>query len=43
MSPETLSIITDTVIERAKDWQCRPLNPVYSIIFLDSYSCEDEN
>ena len=36
MSPETVSTITDTVIERAKEWQSRPLNPVYPIVFLDA-------
>ena len=36
MSPETISTITDSVIERAKDWQSRPLNPVYPIVFLDA-------
>ena len=36
MSPETVSTITDTVIERAREWQSRPLNPVYPIVFLDA-------
>lgn len=36
LSPETISTITDTVIERAKEWQSRPLQPVYPIIFMDA-------
>lgn len=36
MSPETVSTITDTVIERAKEWQCRPLNSVYPIVYMDA-------
>ncbi len=36
LSPETVSTITDSVIERAKEWQSRPLNPVYPIIFMDA-------
>jgi putative transposase len=36
LSPETISTITDTVLERAKEWQNRPLQPVYPIIFLDA-------
>ncbi len=36
LSPESISTITDTVLERAKEWQNRPLNPVYPIVFLDA-------
>jgi putative transposase len=36
LSPETISTITDSVLERAKEWQNRPLQPVYPIIFLDA-------
>ncbi|WP_281167940.1 IS256 family transposase [Sediminispirochaeta bajacaliforniensis] len=36
MSPETVSTITDAVIEGAKEWQCRPLQPVYPIVCLDA-------
>jgi transposase-like protein len=35
-SAEAISRITDKVIERAKEWQNRPLEPIYSIIFLDA-------
>lgn len=36
LSPETVSTITDSVIERAKEWYNRPLNPVYPIVFMDA-------
>lgn len=36
LSPEKVSTITDTVTERAKEWQSRPLDPVYPIIFMDA-------
>jgi transposase-like protein len=35
-SAEAISKITDKVLERAKEWQNRPLDPIYSIIFLDA-------
>jgi len=35
LSPETISNITDRVIERATEWQNRPLEEVYPIIFID--------
>jgi len=36
ISPETVSTITDTVLEHAKEWQSRPLETVYSIVFMDA-------
>jgi len=35
-SKESISRITDKVLEKAKEWQNRPLFPIYSIIFLDA-------
>lgn len=35
-SAEAISRITDKVFERAKEWQNRPLEPIYAIIFLDA-------
>lgn len=35
LSASTISNITDKVIEHAKEWQNRPLSPIYSIIFMD--------
>ena len=36
LSEQTISNITDTIIEKAKEWQNRPLNPIYPIIFMDA-------
>ena len=36
ISPENISHITDAVIEKAKEWQIRPLEPIYAIIFMDA-------
>jgi transposase-like protein len=36
ISPESVSSITDRVVERAKEWQSRPLDPVFAIIYLDA-------
>lgn len=34
-SAEAISRITDKVLERAREWQTRPLEPIYAILFLD--------
>lgn len=31
--PETVSSITERILERAKQWQSRPLEPVYAIVY----------
>ena len=36
MSKETISRITDRVIEEMAEWQNRPLDPVYAAIFIDA-------
>ena len=36
ISPETVSRITDAVIEKAKEWQNRPLESLYAIVFMDA-------
>ena len=36
VSKETISRITDTVIEEMQTWQSRPLNEVYAAIFIDA-------
>jgi transposase-like protein len=36
LSPETISNITDKVLEKAKEWQGRPLKGLYSIVFMDA-------
>lgn len=35
ISPESISMITDKVVEHLRDWKNRPLDPLYPIIFLD--------
>jgi len=34
--PETVSSITDRILERAKEWQSRPLEPIYAIVYMDA-------
>jgi len=36
ISPETVSSITDKVLERAREWQNRPLEPIYTIVYMDA-------
>ena len=36
ISAESISRITNAVIESASEWQNRPLKPIYSIIFMDA-------
>ena len=36
ISRETISKITDAVLEEVKAWQHRPLDPVYPVVFLDA-------
>jgi putative transposase len=38
LSHETISKITDAVLEEVKAWQTRPLEPLYPIIYLDALS-----
>ena len=36
VSRETISTITDAVLEEVRAWQRRPLDPVYPVVFLDA-------
>ena len=36
LSPDTISKITDAVLEEVKAWQSRPLDPIYPVIYLDA-------
>ena len=36
MSKQTISTITDKVLEGMAEWQNRPLDPVYPVIFIDA-------
>ena len=35
-SPQTISNITDSIMTLIKEWQSRPLNEVYSVVYLDA-------
>ena len=36
LSHDTISKITDAILEEVKAWQSRPLDPIYPIIYLDA-------
>jgi putative transposase len=36
VSPQLISEVTDTIMERAKAWQSRPVDAVYPIVYLDA-------
>ena len=36
VSPELISKVTDAVLEELKDWQSRPLESVYAIVYFDA-------
>ena len=36
LSAESVSKITETIMEQAKEWQARPLDSVYPFVFLDA-------
>jgi len=36
LSTQTISNITEAIIDKAKEWQSRPLDAIYSIIFMDA-------
>ena len=36
VSPSLISRVTDAVLDEAKAWQNRPLDPVYPIVYLDA-------
>ena len=36
VSEQTITAITDRVMEGLADWQSRPLDPVYAVIFIDA-------
>lgn len=36
LSPETVSRITEQVMEEVKAWQRRPLDPIYPVVFFDA-------
>src|SRR4249920_1305209 len=36
VSPDLISRVTDAVIDEVRDWQNRPLDPVYPVVFFDA-------
>jgi putative transposase len=40
VSPDLISRITDGVLDEVKEWQSRPLDTVYPVIFLDAIVCK---
>jgi len=36
VSPDFISKITDAVLDEVRDWQSRPLDPVYPVVFFDA-------
>lgn len=36
VSPDLISTVTDAVIEEVRDWQSRPLDPIYPVIIFDA-------
>ena len=36
VSPDLISRVTDAVLEEVREWQSRPLDPVYPVIFFDA-------
>ena len=41
VSPDLISKITDAVIEEVREWQARPLEPIWPVIFLDAIVCKE--
>jgi putative transposase len=40
VSPDLISRITDGVLDEVKEWQARPLDSVYPVVFLDAIICK---
>jgi transposase-like protein len=36
MSDSTISRVTDKILPVAKEWQARPLEPIYAVVFMDA-------
>lgn len=44
VSPDLISHVTDAVLEEVREWQNRPLDPLYPILYLDAIrvKCRDD-
>jgi putative transposase len=40
LSPDLISTITDAVLDELREWQNRPLDAVYPVIYLDAIVCK---
>lgn len=40
VSPDLISRVTDAILDEVKEWQARPLDRVYPVIFLDAIVCK---
>lgn len=40
VSPDLISTVTDAVLDELREWQNRPLDRVYPVIFLDAIVCK---
>ncbi len=40
ISPDLISTITDAVLDELQEWQIRPLDAVYPVIYLDAIVCK---
>ena len=36
VSPDLVSVVTDAVLEQVAEWQNRPLDPLYALVFFDA-------
>ncbi len=36
LSEQTISNITESIMDKAKEWQSRPLESIYPIVFMDA-------
>jgi transposase-like protein len=36
ISPDLITRVTDAVLEHAREWQARPLEPVYPVLYIDA-------
>jgi putative transposase len=36
LSPDLISRVTDAVLDEVREWQNRPLDPVYPVVFFDA-------
>lgn len=40
VSPDLISKVTNAVLDEVREWQTRPLEPVYAAIYLDAIRCK---